>query len=89
VALIKASEKAQETHNKYKDRLTKLSPNLKTNNLNKFKNIKKIWDLITDEPEEANNPLYLPIIKGRIMKDAEGNEVDAKIKLNEIINLWQ
>jgi len=80
VALIKATEKAQDTHNKYKDRLATLSPNLKINNRNKFNKIKDIWELITDEPTEANNPLYLPIIK---------DQGKYKQQLNDIINLWQ
>ena len=81
VALIKAVQKAQETTDKNKDKLTELSPMLKRIYLDNFDEIKKTWQLLSNEPiVEANNPLYLPIVK-----EAE----KYKEQLNEIINLWQ
>ena len=80
IALITATDKAQESHDKYKDRLAKLPANLKKMNLNKFNKIKDTWELLEGEPKAENNPLYLPVIK-------EKNNYITKIK--EIINLWQ
>jgi hypothetical protein len=80
VALIKAVEKAQETHDINKNNLATLPKQLKKMNLNKFKKINDTWELLEGEPKEENNPLYLPIIKDK-------NQYITKI--NEIINLWQ
>jgi len=78
VALIKATEKAQETHDNYKERLAKLPANLKKVNLRTFNKIKDTWELLEGEPKAENNPLYLADIK-------EKNNYIAQIK--NIINL--
>jgi hypothetical protein len=78
VVLILATDKAKETHEQYKDKITTLPKQLKKMNLNKFNKIKDKWELLEGEPKEENNPLYLPIIKQK-------QEYINKIK--EIINL--
>lgn len=80
VALIKATQKAQEKSDEYKERLATLPQRLKNLVLDNFNQIKEEWELTTDEPVEKNNPLYLPIVK-------EQEKYRKQIK--DIITLWQ
>lgn len=81
VALITATEKAQEKSDKHKN-IAGLKPNIKKMNLKRFNKVKEMWDTIEEdgEPKEENNPLYLPVIKEK------QKYID---QINKIISIWQ
>ena len=66
VVLIVATEQAQIKSDEYKN-IASLKAPIKKMNLKRFNKVKDTWETIADqeEPQEANNPLYLPIIKNK------------------------
>jgi hypothetical protein len=81
VALICATKKAQSISDKWKDKVVAKNKRFRANELKRFENIKRQWELNKDlNPTEVNNPLFLSIIK---------DKETYKTQIENIIKLWQ